>query len=388
MKNNKILKSSDLPEPWNVILPTIARVFVWSLLFLTVYVLKSFFLLIFLTFVFAYLQNYIVNKLKPYIAIRWIRVVLVGVLMLAVIVAIFTYMFPQVRDQAEMFVAHHSQYLQKVDTQIIELSNKYPSIKYFFPQLEKLSYLGNSANQDMTWDVRDSLSARFLQNLVGFSGGENSSLDVGAVVSGVKTFVGGVLATGSSFLLSILFSFLIVLDLPKLTQSVRGLQHTKIGFVYDEVSSTLYNFARVVGSALVAQLFIAILNTTLTAIGIFLIGLGQHAAFLSIIVFLCSFIPVAGVFISSAPICLLSLLVVLLIWIIHLIEAYVLNPHIYGAQLRINAVLVLIILTLAGKLVGVWGLVLGLPVCTYVFAHAIRYDRDENSATEKSKIDK
>ena len=46
-----------------------------------------------------------------------------------------------------------------------------------------------------------------------------------------------------------------------------------------------------------------------------------------------------------------------------------------------NAVLVLIVLTIGGKLFGVWGLVLGLPVVNYVFGHAIRRRPGEATQT-------
>ena len=86
------------------------------------------------------------------------------------------------------------------------------------------------------------------------------------------------------------------------------------------------------------------------------------------------------------PICLLVLQVsgasmmlfaILLITVIHLIEAYILNPRVYGHHLRMNPVVVLIILTLGGKLFHVWGLILGVPVCNYLFSHAIRYRESE-----------
>jgi hypothetical protein len=86
---------------------------------------------------------------------------------------------------------------------------------------------------------------------------------------------------------------------------------------------------------------------------------------LSAIVFFCSFIPVVGTFISSTPICLLALqsggvptmvLAILLICVIHALETYVLNPQIYGHHMHMNPVLVLIVLTIGGKLFGVWGL--------------------------------
>jgi hypothetical protein len=83
------------------------------------------------------------------------------------------------------------------------------------------------------------------------------------------------------------------------------------------------------GKALEAQFLVAIANSILTAIGLYFLGLGQSLAFLTAIVFLCSFIPVAGVFISSVPICILALqasglhgvaMAIGLITFIHLIE--------------------------------------------------------------------
>ena len=185
----------------------------------------------------------------------------------------------------------------------------------------------------------------------------------------------------SAFLLSLLFSFLIVLDLENLQQGVMGLRKTKLRFIYDEVANSIYGFGSVVGRALEAQFFIALLNMCLTAIGLWVLGIISKISFLSMIVFVCSFIPIAGVFLSSIPICLVALqqsgfsmllFAVGLITIIHLIEAYVLNPKIYGSHLHMNPVLVLIILTIGGKLFGIWGLFLGLPACRYFFGKAIR----------------
>ncbi len=93
-----------------------------------------------------------------------------------------------------------------------------------------------------------------------------------------------------------------------------------------------------------------------------------------------------GVFISSIPICLVALqtngglqtmfLAILLITGIHIVEGYVLNPSIYGTRMRINPVIVLIVLTISGKLFHFWGLILGVPVFTYLYGHAIPYKSD------------
>lgn len=374
--------AQTLPPPWNVIFPLAARVLVWSLLFATLYLLRSFFLLIFLTFVFAYLQNHFVVLLARYIRLRWLRVTIVGLCLLTIVVGVMTYLFPEVKNQAEIFAGRHSHYLRTLDSQIVKYSQKYPTLTYLSPQIESIEPEFDEQGLLVNWELQQSISTKLLQLLVGITNSEKAD-NAAELVHGVRSVFTNLLATGSSFLLSLLFSFLIVLDLNRLTASVRDLSNTRVAFIYNEVASTIRNFSAVVGSALIAQLFIAILNTVLTGIGIHILGLQQHLAFFSIIVFLCSFIPVAGVFISSAPICLLALeqgginlvlFSIILIWVIHLVEAYILNPHIYGNKLRVNPVLVLIILTGAGKLFGIWGLVLGLPVCTYIFGHAIRYN--------------
>ena len=100
---------------------------------------------------------------------------------------------------------------------------------------------------------------------------------------------------------------------------------------------------------------------------------------LSVIVFVCSFIPVLGVFISTMPIVLvalnaggptLSLAAVVMIIIIHAVEAYVLNPLVYGRHLKLNPVLTLIILFVAYHAFGLWGMLLGVPVARY-FIHDV-----------------
>lgn len=356
------------------LIPFFAKSLVWLGLFCLLYLLRSFSLLVFLTFVFAYVQSQAEERLANKIVSRVWRVTLVGIVFLAIISGILSYLIPQIRQQAGALVVSLPQYLRQVDTEIAELAIDYPALSEVIPTLP----------EGATWDIKRSPSAAALESIVGLaSNGEYSSdapPQTKEVIEKIRLFTEKGLAIGSSFLLSLLFSFLIVLDLPRLSESVSRLQLSRLRFIYLEVADNIFEFGRVLGSALQAQLYIAVLNTILTAIGIQLIGVTSATAFLSLVVFLCSFIPVAGVFISSAPICVLALQkgggtlvlwAILLIWVIHLIEAYVLNPRIYGHAMRMNPVLVLMVLTIGGKLFGVWGLVLGIPLCTYIFGHAI-----------------
>lgn len=130
---------------------------------------------------------------------------------------------------------------------------------------------------------------------------------------------------------------------------------------------------------------------------------------LSLFVFICSFIPIAGCFISTVPIGFTALteygfvkvgaplaalvraglhcrslhshatpavfadalarlrvqlgLVIVMVIGIHMIEAYGLNPAIYSAHLKLHPLLVLTVLVVAEHSLGVWGLLLaGAPL--------------------------
>jgi len=71
---------SSLPQPWDRIVPRVALVMVWGMLFGLVFLLRSFFLLLFLTFVFSTIQANGVARLDKFIRNRTFRVILVEIL--------------------------------------------------------------------------------------------------------------------------------------------------------------------------------------------------------------------------------------------------------------------------------------------------------------------
>lgn len=388
------------------LLPLATRLLVWGILFGLLYLLSSFFTLIFLTFVFAYLQSGIVDLLARRVrSLRIPMVVLTGTLFLSAIIAVTVFLAPQVYQQAAGFAKGFGVYMQRLDVELLELAERYPLLQEALPELRKPA--PPPVNEAPAWAVPgqaapvapppaprafgDTPSGALLELLSGAGDSANGHDTIKTLLdrlANISRQTAGMLAT---FLLALLFSFLIVLDLPRLAASVRELEHTRLRFIYVEVADNIYQFGRVLGHAMQAQFYIAIINTMLTAVGLHLLGMGEQVAFLAVIVFLCSFIPVAGVFISSVPICLIALnvggaklvlMAIGMITFIHLVEGYVLNPLIYGARLRLNPVIVLIILTVGGKLFHIWGLVLGLPVCTYLFGYAIRYRQGDSVLSE------
>ncbi|MFH1491264.1 MAG: AI-2E family transporter, partial [Pseudomonadota bacterium] len=181
------------------------------------------------------------------------------------------------------------------------------------------------------------------------------------------------------FFLGVLFSFFILFDLPNLSRKTQALRQTRFRAIYEETAGSVVKFSIVVGAAFQAQIGIALINTSLTALGLWLLQI-EPIALLSLIVFFAGLIPVLGTFISSIPILLLAfnsqgwivtMKAVGMIAVVHAVEAYILNPKIVSVVLKINPVLTLIILYVGHSLFGIWGVLLGVPVSVYIYRYIL-----------------
>jgi len=352
--------------PWIVTkYPQFAKIAVWIVFFATLYLLRSFFLLIFLTFVFSFLQYRAGEKLKPRIRNYRVRTWLIGMVLLLAISGSIYFLTTEVKIQTRLFLNNFDSYIGAMDTQINHLRVSFPIVDQMIADIEHSPTVENSGTRSPTLLV--------LYHAFDLPSAEQSG-NIKKNLSKILLYSGKIAGIASSFLLSLLFSFLITLDAPRLVRSMRKLEQSRMAFILQEIKPGIMQFSGMLGKAFEAQFFIAILNTVLTGIGLWLIGIGKYSAFLLSTVFLCSFVPIAGVFISSVPICMVSLqdhglfqmfLAICLICIIHAIEAYILNPRIYGSHLRMNSVVVLGILTVFGKIFGLWGLILSVPLCTW-----------------------
>lgn len=399
-----------LPPPWDRFVPAAQRILVWAAFFAILWVLRPFFFLVFLTFMFGYVLEHLTEKLQPVMKSRRARVVTSFLWILAILVAFGFTIAPEIRRQAVMFPTEIKQLTASIDGELSRLRQKSETLRDVLPEdvsvKDMLGALilpeaGSDESPRPPAEHRDRTRASDEPGRVASPPAASGTatdppgpaepppdpVDDAprddtwrSILPVALRIVGNTAAVGTAFLLSLLFSLLIVLDLPNIAQGLRHLHDTRAQFVYDEISDNIFHFGRTLGRALEAQLMIAILNTAMTAIGLSLMKI-PSVAFLSAIVFVCSFIPVVGVFISSVPICLLTFAskgtilwvvwMILFITLIHLIEAYILNPKIYGAHLRMNPVLVLSILFICQHLFGMWGLVLGVPTTTYFYRHVI-----------------
>jgi predicted PurR-regulated permease PerM len=182
------------------------------------------------------------------------------------------------------------------------------------------------------------------------------------------------------FLLAILISFILIWDLPATAAKMRGFSEGRTADIYAEITPSLMAFGRTLGRAFEAQSIVAIVNAVLSTAVFLMLGL-PSIALLATLVFVCSYIPIVGMILSTFPAAFLAfkvggishvLWLIAGIMVMHAIEAYMLNPLIYGRHLKLHPVAVLVILLVAEHVFGLWGLILGVPVAAFLLQYVIK----------------
>jgi predicted PurR-regulated permease PerM len=390
------------------------RVVIWVILFGLLWLLRDFFGLVFLSFVAAIIAAPLaevgVRRLRlPH----WAALVLVYLLFLAVLASFVRFVVPSVASEVNRMIGN----LPTTELRLIEVKNRlverYPTLR------EPVNGFLRSALTDERTAVielqlinergRLGLTETQIADVVGSAEvptgalaeyfNRQDQLYLNALMARqfqrVRDYAPAVInmlyrATATT-LLALLFSFLILSDLRRLKRGIGRLKNSRVGDFYEEASQPIVRFGILLARAIEAQASIAVVNTVLTLIGLLLLKI-PLMAMLSVVVFVCSFVPVLGVFISTIPIVLvalnaggfaLSLAAIGLVIVIHAVEAYLLNPLIYGRHLKLNPVLTLIILYVGYHAFGLWGMLLGVPVARYFIHDVLGVPfRDRASAAE------
>lgn len=387
------------------------RVVIWAILFGLLWLLRDFFGLVFLSFVLAIIAMPLAEFGERRLRLpHWLSLSLVYLLFLVLLASFVRFVVPSVASEANRMIGN----LPETEHRLIEVKNRlvaqYPTLR-----LSLGGFLASALEEDMAAAVEQRLAAeraRLSLTEVEIA----AAMETGAAPSGVlaeyfgrrdqlylnalvteqfqkvrdyaPTVINMLYRGTATTLLALLFSFLILSDIKRIKRGVGALKNSRVGDFYEEAAQPIVRFGMLVGRAIEAQATIAVLNTLLTLVGLLLLGI-PLVAMLSVIVFVCSFIPVLGVFISTTPIVLvalnaggpmLSLAAIGMIIVIHAVEAYLLNPMIYGRHMKLNPVLTLIILYVGYHAFGLWGMLLGVPVARYFIHYVLGVPFHDRSA--------
>ena len=177
-----------------------------------------------------------------------------------------------------------------------------------------------------------------------------------------------------TFVLSLILSLFYSLELKQMNEFSRSFQTSDFGWFFQDIDFFGKKFVNTFGVVLEAQFFIAICNTLITTVCLIFMHMPQIFA-LALMVFLFSLIPVAGVIISLVPLSMVAysvggvrdvVYILIMIAVIHTLEAYVLNPKFMASRTELPIFYTFIVLLVSEHLFGTWGLIVGVPIFTFL----------------------
>ncbi len=312
---------------------TARRVLVFVLLGIVLYLLRSMIDLILLTFIFAFLVTRLENVILKRVHVPRKLIVIV----LYSLVAVFLY----------VAIVHFLPILINQISQLVD-------------SLVKL-YNNPSDNTIVKW-------------IVGFLKESNIQKYLQAGVDFIIASLSGIGSVGLSFFLALILSLFFSLEKERVTSFTGQFMTSKVGFIFKEAAFFGKKFVSTFGVVLEAQLMIALVNTFITTIALYLMDFPQLLS-LSIMVFVLGLIPVAGVIISCIPLVLIAysvggfqdvVYILITVVIVHAIETYILNPKLMSSKTNLPVFYTFIILIFSETFFGVWGLIVGIPVFVFL----------------------
>jgi len=312
---------------------SIKRFIIFGIIVLALYLLRSMINLILITFIFSFLMDRLVKlvlsrfKLNRKLTVITLYMGIIGLLSIGII----KYLPLIVSEISQLYKQVESFYTQKHDNIVIT---------YIVQMLE-------------TNEITKYLEQGFAFLLQYFSDISHIAVQV---------------------LLSLILSLFFLLEKPKLIEFTLKFKHSKIADFYNEIEYFGSKFVQTFGKVIEAQFVIATVNCILTTLALWIMDFPQLMG-LSILIFLLGLIPVAGVIISLVPLCTIAyslggfiqvFYIVLVIMVIHAIEAYILNPKLMSSKTDLPVFYTFIVLIFSEHFFGVWGLIVGIPVFVFM----------------------
>jgi len=216
---------------------------------------------------------------------------------------------------------------------------------------------------------------------------EKGDVDYQAYLGSAILYIGKLGKWLEIILIVLILSFFYLLQRGKIVKFTEKFRTSKISWVYSEFEYFSRKFTSSFGKVIEVQLLIAVFNTAFTMIGLWIMGFPYLFA-LTIMVFLLSLIPVAGVVISFIPIGIIGyqvggfslvLWTVVMILAIHAVETYFLNPRLYAHKTKLPMFYTFIILIFSQHYMGIWGLIIGIPIFMFLL-DLLEVDQSETKA--------
>ncbi|ANK61459.1 AI-2E family transporter [Loigolactobacillus backii] len=321
---NRFLKNTEL-----------RRVTVLALIIFVLYLARGMLSVILLTFIFTFLVLQLVKFVRRFVKVP--SAVIVVVIYLLVIYLLYLAV---------------TNYLPVIANQTIKMVN---SVYKFYQNPD------HDTNQVLRW-VNTYIKRSDLVNQ--FKGGVTVAL----------SYITSVGSMGATFLLSLVLSFFFTVDRDRMYSFSRLFLKSHYAWFFNDIFFFAKKFVNTFGVVIEAQVFIALINTIITTIILAIMKMPQLPS-LAIMVFLLSMVPVAGVIISCVPLSLIGYSVggirdvayiLIMILVVHMLETYVLNPQFMSSRTKLPVFYTFVVLMIGEWVFGTWGLIVGIPIFTFL----------------------
>lgn len=339
----------------------VTKLISYFIIILLVFVLKSFLILFLLTFLLWYLtfslakflNNLIKNFVNKYIPNQNIKNLINKIFNINIIVSCLYLLF--------LFFVIFALYklLPKISEELWEIPQRIPFIKdYIIDYINKIQEF-IQINQNIQWQLNKLITDRNIDIIM-------------KIVDSFKKIWDYIV----TFVLSFILSYFFVIERNWIYNYLHNYKISFLSEIFFEVKVVFKRIFKRFWMIFKAQSVISFVNTILTIVWLTIISYihGWHFPYLltlSSLVFLLWFIPVAWVFISSVPILIvwfvfwgISVVVysIIMILIIHSIEAYFLNPKIVSSYTKMPMAFTFLILIISEHILWVVWLLIWVPL--------------------------
>jgi predicted PurR-regulated permease PerM len=326
------------------------------LLVVLLFSIRSMFNLILLTFIFTFLfsslQNFLYEKINKFIPVKraWITVLVYASATAGLVIAL---------------------------------------VKYIPLLMKQLVAIGTQISTFQLDEYAESVDPRLFNVLKGIKIDEYVAKGAEALMDSVP-HVG---EFGLHIVLGLLLSFFFIMEKEKLAKFGESVERSRIGGVYSIYKHFGKSFLNSFGKVLNVQIMISFINAILSVIILGFLGFSQVIG-LGFMIFISGLIPVAGVIVSFIPISIIAftiggltkvLWVVVLITVLHVLESYILNPKLMSMKTELPIFLTFVTLIVGEHFIGIWGLLIGLPLFMFFLDIANINPSHEEQATSKIK---
>lgn len=323
----------------------VRRLLVLLIIIFFMYVLRSMLNLFLLTFFFTYitysLQTAIITRLDKYVRVKPIVITLfLYIFMTSVIVfASYKYIPIIIRQLTEIGIQISKFDFKAIGGEVLK--------NFAIPYIGKVDFMSFFKSSDMNDFLRLDQFLRYASNI------------------GTWSF---------NIFVSLILSLFFMVEREKIKEFLSDFQDSKVGILYKYTKDFGRNFLNSFGKVIQAQIIIAFVNSILSVIALFILGFPQVLG-LGVMIFLFSLVPVAGTIVSLIPLSIIAytvggfkmiLYVLVIIAVLHALESYVLNPRFMADKTELPVFVVFITLLVSDHFMGVWGLLLGVPLLMFI----------------------